>query len=158
MVQLDFYKNKRQGNANFGKVYARAKNAEPIDIGGLADHMSEHNTVFSKGVIRGLLTDMVKCIRELALMGQPVKLDDLCIISAQVTSTPADDVESFEIDQNITTVRLRFSPCGESAHAKVNSEALLKYTSLATRIKAGELTLSNEKGKYLDTTDGNVNP
>ena len=38
MIKLNFYKNKVQGNKNFGKVYARAKNDDPIDIEGLAKH------------------------------------------------------------------------------------------------------------------------
>ena len=35
MIKVNFYKDKRQGNVNYGKVYARAKNNDPIDIAGL---------------------------------------------------------------------------------------------------------------------------
>ena len=63
MLKLDFYKDKRQGNVNYGKIYARAKNAQPIGIDKLAEHMASHGTVFSPGVINGLLVDMVKCIK-----------------------------------------------------------------------------------------------
>jgi len=33
--------------------------------------MSNHNTPFSKGAIKGMLTDMVVCIKELLLEGIP---------------------------------------------------------------------------------------
>ncbi len=161
MLKLDFYKDKRQGNVNFGKVYGRIKNASPIGIEKLAEHMHSHGTVFSQGIIKGVLTDMVKCIRELCLMGQPIKLENLCIISAQVTSTPADDVESFEIDSNVKSTRLRFTATGESVPKEVSQQALIKYTSLAERIRKGEITLSNTKGEYIASDAGDepvVNP
>jgi len=154
MLKLDFYKNKRAGDKNLGKIYARAKNSAPIDLDGLADHMAHHNTVFSKGVIKGMLTDMVGCIRELCGMGQPVKIDDLCIISAQVRCKPANDVESFSIDENITATRLRFTACGESTPAELAKTAQIGYTSLAQKIKKGEATLSNNKGEYLAQDTG----
>ena len=154
MLKLDFYKNKREGDKNLGKVYARAKNAQPIDLDGLAEHMSHHNTVYSKGVIKGLLADMVGCIRELCLMGQPIKLDDLCIVSPQVTCKPAVDVENFTIDENIKSVRLRFTATGDCKQKEVTKSAQLGYTSLAQKIRTGELTLSSQKGQYIATDSG----
>ena len=153
MLKLDFYRDKRQGNVNYGKYYARAKNAEPIGLDKLAEHMTGHNSPFSAGTMVGILTDMVDCIRELCLMGQPVKLDNLCIISGQVTSNPADDPESFEIDKNITNVRLRFTPTGESKQKEVTKNAMLRYTSMAEKVKKGEITLSNKKGEYIATDE-----
>ena len=44
MIKLNFYKNKIQGHKNFGKVYARAKNNNPIDIEGLAKHIAQHGS------------------------------------------------------------------------------------------------------------------
>ena len=73
-----------EGSASYGRYYAYADNEKPIDIVGLARHMSEHNTPFSQGSIVGIITDMVKCIRELNLNGQPVKIDNLAIFSAHV--------------------------------------------------------------------------
>ena len=153
MLKLDFYRDKRQGNVNYGKYYARAKNAQPIGLDKLAEHMAQHNSPFSAGVMVGILTDLVHCIKELCLMGQPVRLDNLCIVSAQVTSTPADDVESFDITENIKSTRMRFTPTGESSPKEVTKDALLRYTSLAEKIRKGEITLSNKKGEYV-ATDG----
>lgn len=77
-----------QNNNPFSKSYsnwfAYADNEKPIDLVGLAKHMSEHNTPFSEGTITGILRDMVKCIRELNLNGQPVKIDNLAIFSAHI--------------------------------------------------------------------------
>lgn len=52
---------------------------EQIDVDKLAEHMASHNTPYSKGSIRGILIDMVNCIKELLLEGKSVKLQDLAI-------------------------------------------------------------------------------
>ena len=83
-VKVYLSKNNNQFSHAYGKFYAFADNETPIDLVALAKHMSEHNTPFSEGTIVGILRDMVKCIRELNLNGQPVKIDDLAIFSAHI--------------------------------------------------------------------------
>lgn len=79
------YQNKNSKSVAYGKWFARAVTiGKTINIDELAKHMSEHNTPFSEGTIVGILRDMVKCIRELNLNGQPVKIDNLAIFSAHV--------------------------------------------------------------------------
>lgn len=76
--------NNQKDSATYGRYYAFADNESPIDLVGLARHMADHNTPFSQGTIIGILRDMVNCIRELNLSGQPVKIDNLAIFSAHV--------------------------------------------------------------------------
>ena len=65
----------------FGKWFAYPVIEETVDLDGLSEHMSNHNSPYSAGVIRGVFTDMVKCIKELLLEGKNVKIDDLAIFS-----------------------------------------------------------------------------
>lgn len=83
-VKVYLSKNNIEGAKGYGKFYAYADNDAPITLEGLADHMSHHNTPFSKGTIIGILKDMVACIRELNLSGQPVKIDGLAIFSTHI--------------------------------------------------------------------------
>jgi len=83
-VKVYLSQNNNSYSNAYGKYYAFADNETPIDLVGLARHMSEHNTPFSEGTIVGILRDMVKCIRELNLNGQPVKIDNLAIFSAHI--------------------------------------------------------------------------
>ena len=61
----------------YGKYYAYPVITQTVDIDGLAEHMASHNTPFSKGAIKGMITDMVSCVKELTLQGFAVKIDDL---------------------------------------------------------------------------------
>lgn len=83
-VKLYLSKNNNSKSKAYGKYYAFADNETPMTLEGLAEHMSHHNTPFSKGTIVGILKDMVVCIRELNLNGQPVKIDDLAIFSTHI--------------------------------------------------------------------------
>ena len=67
-----------------GKYYPRVEYKESISMAKLAKHMHQHNTVYSKGVIIGVLSDMVSCIKELCLDGNVVKIDDLGLFKATV--------------------------------------------------------------------------
>ena len=66
--------------------FARAMVTQTIDLEQLAEHMANHNTPYSKGAILGVLTDMVNCIRELVLDGNAVKIPNLAIFSAGLTT------------------------------------------------------------------------
>ena len=149
MLKINLYKNKNQDSDNYGKIYGRCENAEPIDISGLAKHMAEHNSPYSKGLIKGILDDMVVCLKELMLMGQPVKIADLAIFKASVVSTPATDVETFDLAKNIKSVKLLALATGEVSRKQLTRDALLGYTSMALRIKNGEAVLSGKKKEYL---------
>ena len=161
MIKLNFYKNKTQGHKNFGKVYARAKNNKPIEIEELAKHIQSHGSPYTKDIIIGVLSKIAGCIRELVLDGNPVKIADLCIFTPAVTTCPANDAEHFTLTRatragdgtdsggNIVTVRTMCRTTGEATREHMTQDAELGYTSLAEKIKAGELTLSNTKGEYI---------
>lgn len=83
-VKVYLTQNKNEDSRVYGKWFAMADNEKPIDLVGLARHMADHNTPFTEGTIVGILRDMVRCIRELNLSGQPVKIDNLAIFSAHL--------------------------------------------------------------------------
>lgn len=75
-----------------GKLYARVSYKQTLSIKDMAAHMAEHNTMFSQGSILGVLTDFVKCVREMVLNGNIVKIDDLALIKATVQANGLETV------------------------------------------------------------------
>ena len=74
MIRYKIYQNQQKKGLNAGKWFARAVSDETFDLAKLAEHMSKHNSPYSGGVIKGVLSDMVDCIKELLLDGKCVKL------------------------------------------------------------------------------------
>ena len=86
MIRYKIYQNQQKKGLNAGKWFARAVSDETFDLAKLAEHMSKHNSPYSSGVIKGVLTDMVDCIKELLLDGKSVKIDDLAIFGVGIRS------------------------------------------------------------------------
>ena len=126
MIRYKLYKNTNEKSAQFGKWYARASATNNVDLDGLAAHMATHNSPYSKGVIRGVLTDMITCIKELVLDGKGVKLDDLAIFSVGIKTTPADSPSEFTAKDNVTGYRLRARATGDLSPSSFKLDVQLK--------------------------------
>lgn len=128
MILFKLSKNKNPKiQKAYGKYYARPVVTQTVDLNGLAEHMTEHNTGFSPGATKGLLTDMVKCIKELVLQGFAVKIDDLAIFSIGLkTKKGADSEDDFSVAKNIDGVRLRARATGNLTSSKLDIQASLK--------------------------------
>ena len=82
-----------------GKLYARVSYKQAMDIHDMAHHMAEHNTAFSEGLIVGVLTDFVKCTREMVLSGNTVKVGNLAIFKATVEANGLETLYDAEQDK-----------------------------------------------------------
>ena len=80
----------------------------------------------SVNLINGVLTDMIRCIKELVLGGKAVKLDDLAIFSLGLKTTGAATVKDFTVADNIQGVRLRARATGKLSTANLNLAAQYK--------------------------------
>ena len=134
MILYVLKKNNNQHSVAYGKYFAYPVIEETVTLEGLADHMSSHNTPFSKGAIKGLLTDMVGCIKELLLEGKNVKIADLAIFSLGIKNNKGVlDPDTFNVSKNIKGVKLRARATGELVAKSLNLEASLKKASATTK-------------------------
>ena len=132
MIKYILRQVKNSKSTIFNKWLAYPVIDETVDLDGLAAHMASHNTVFSKGVIKGMLTDMVSCIKELLLEGKNVKLPDLAIFSIGIKNTKggADTDEDFSVSKNIQSVKLRARATGELTAKSLDLDASLKKATV----------------------------
>ena len=112
MLKYRLVQDNRSNATNKGYWFARAVVENTLTLEDLARHMADHNTPFSEGVIKGILTDMVNCIRELVLEGKAVKIPNLAIFSIGLKSTGSPTVKDFTAVKNITAFRLRSRATG----------------------------------------------
>jgi len=143
MVRYILKQIKITGNKCFGKWFAKNVVEETIDLDGLADHMSHHHSPYSKGVIKGLLTDMIGCIKELLLEGKNVKIDDLAIFSLGIKNKEmAVKEDDFTVSKNISGVKLKARATGDLMSKSLNLEATLKKATFVN----GKLTTEPSNG------------
>ncbi|MBP5375216.1 MAG: hypothetical protein J6Y38_02665 [Bacteroidaceae bacterium] len=111
-----------------GKLYARVSYKQALTIQDMARHMAEHNTVFSEGSILGVLTDFVKCVREMVLNGNTVKIDNLAIFKATVESNALEVLYDAEQDKQATAA-IGTLPEGAKTGAAVKTVKLLAQST-----------------------------
>lgn len=128
-------KNEKLPDAK-GLWYAYAITTQMMDVDGLAAHMAGHNTPFSKGAIKGMITDMAFCIKELCLQGISVKIDDLAIFSIGIKNkVGAKSEKEFSIAKNIEGYKLRSRGTGELAAGNLDVEVKKVSSLLASEMQ-----------------------
>ena len=142
MIRYVLRQNSNELSKVYGKYFAYPVIEETVNLDGLAGHMSSHNSPFSKGVIKGLLTDMVNCIKELLLEGKNVKIDDLAIFSIGIKNQKggADSEEDFSVAKNVKSVKLRSRATGILVAKSLNLSASLKRATALTGTQSSEST------------------
>ena len=90
------------------KAYGNLQLTGVVTINELADHMAEHNTVFSKGTIVGVLSDLGACLRELILQGYKIQLANIGSFEPTISTKGEAKVEDFTA-ADITGMRVLFA-------------------------------------------------
>ena len=149
MIQYVLKKNINEKMPNaYGKFFAYPVITQTYDIDQLVDHMASHNTPFSRGAIKGMITDMVACIRELVLQGIAVKIADLAILSIGIKNKAGAATEKeFTIAKNIEGLKMRARGTGDFSCLNLSLDGTLKKASALL----GDGT-TQDTGK--DTTEG----
>ena len=138
MIRYVLKQCKNAKQAIYGKLFAYPVIEETIDEEALSAHMASHNTPFSQGAIKGMLTDMVQCIHELLLEGKNVKLTNLAIFSIGIKNAKggAENEEDFSVQKNIQGVKLRARATGIMIAKGLKLNATLKKAVALTNLSA----------------------
>ena len=161
MIRVAIYQNKNTNLPEaYGKWYPRVVAEETIGIDELAEHMASHNTPFSKGAIKGILTDAVVCTKELLLLGKNVKFPDLAIFSIGLkVKEGAPSKEEFSVAKYILGLRLRARATGELSSANLDTtvkrvDAAAKSASKADKPSSDSPSADDNKGGTPSTPSG----
>lgn len=91
------------------KAYAKAQVSETWPLEKFAKHIADHNGVYSRGVVKGVIADMCECLVEQLLNGIKVQLGELGAFGTSISSVGAESLEKFSA-KNIKSVNIVFTP------------------------------------------------
>ena len=66
--------------------YATVVTDREMNFEEFVDHISSHNSPYSRGTVHGVMMDMLDCLKELILDGKSVRLGDLGLFSIGMSS------------------------------------------------------------------------
>lgn len=125
--------------------YATAQSDETLNLDDLAEHMSAHNSIYSRGVVKGVLTDLVSCLTHLIKDNKRVQLGEIGTFYAKINShsykldnrgnkqqiTSAGDFTDNQIDSAV----VRFQPGVGCRLKEVSFMRVLSQRAVAEKAK-----------------------
>ncbi|MCI6201309.1 MAG: DNA-binding protein [Paraprevotella sp.] len=146
MIRYILKQNGVSTSTSYKKYYAKPVIEQTMNLQQLAKHMADHNSGFSEAMCLGVITAMIRCIKEMILEGKNVKIDDLAIFSCGIKNTPggAESEDDFTVSKNIRGVKLRVRATGELTASSLNLEAQLKKATAVVGTKTTTSTTTSE--------------
>jgi predicted histone-like DNA-binding protein len=115
-----------QNKSEQPKWYAKAVQDRAVGFEGLVTHMSEHNSPYSRGVIHGVLTDMLDCVKELLLDGKSVRIGDLGLFSVVLKTRGAKTREKWTVATHVQGVTLNVRNTKTWSNAELRKNTTLQ--------------------------------
>lgn len=137
------------------KAYAKNQVSEIWSLEKFSKHIADHNGVYSRGTVKGVISDMCECLVEQLLNGNKIQLGELGTFGVSLSCEGADSMDKFTA-KNIKAVNILFAAgddfenlIGRAEFSPVASRKAQDATLKAE--KAGETTVDLEAAKNKGT-------
>ena len=125
---VNLRQNKNQTSQGFGKWYPEVDEKKPLDLKGFCAHMTEHGKLADYQMVVLVVQQVVECLKELVVQGQPVKLEGLVTFGPSIESvkggaTLVQAAMDKGLDSLIEGVQMNFTPENTKGE-KLTSRAL----------------------------------
>ena len=147
-------------------AYAKAQVSEVMSFRKFVQHIADHGG-YTRGKVKGVLSDMCSCLVEMLLEGKKVQLDELGNFWISLSCDGAESCEKFTA-ANIKAVNIVFTPgvdfenlLGRAEFESVASRNAQAATLKAEKAGKGTVDLEAAKNKNnasKDEGDGDTNP
>jgi predicted histone-like DNA-binding protein len=141
-IIYEVYQNKNEHTAAYGKFYARVKNLESLNTRKLANHISEHGSIYTPDVVYGVLEKFRSCLLEMLLNSKKVKIEGLGTFYTTIECAKGGALtkDKFSVNKDIKGLHIRFLPEQEQEQ-NISSREFLKqaeFINVESLVKSDE--------------------
>ena len=151
-ILYEVKQNQNSYSAAFGKWYAQIKSLETLNTRKLANHISEHGSIYTPDVVYGVLEKFRSCLVEMLLESKKVKIEGLgtfyCTLENQKNG--ALKKEDFNVNKHLKALHIRFLP-EQTTEENISSREFLKKAEF---INIEQLLKGDENGNGGNSTGG----
>ena len=119
--------NQNTSSSAYGKWFAQIKTLETLNTRRLAQHISEHGSIYTPDVVYGVLEKFRSCLVEMLLNSKKVKIEGLgtfyCTLENQKNG--AAKKEDFNVNKHLKALHIRFLP-EQTTEENISSRQFLK--------------------------------
>ena len=145
--------NKNEDAKIYGKWFAHAKSVETLNTRKMANHISEHGSIYTPDVVFGVLEKFRSCMLEMLMNSRKVKIDGLGTFYCTIENQKGGAVskEEFKPNANLKALHIRFLP-DQEAETNISSREFIKKAefvnaeAFAEALKEGSSSSSGSGG------------
>ena len=132
-----------------GKWFAHSKTIEVLNTRKMAQHISEHGSIFTPDVVYGVLEKFRSCLIEMLLDSKRVKIDGLGTFFTTIENEKggAISADKFSVSSNLKALHIRFLPEQEQ-EMNISSREFFKKAEFINidSLKGGDSSTGSENG------------
>ena len=151
-ILYEVKRNQNSYSQAYGKWYAQIKSLETLNTRKLANHISEHGSIYTPDVVYGVLEKFRSCLVEMLLESKKVKIEGLgtfyCTLENQKNG--AQKKEDFNVNKHLKALHIRFLP-EQTTEENISSREFLKKAEF---INIDSLLKNDESENGGDSTGG----
>ena len=111
-ILYEVTENKNRFNKAYGKWFGHIKALETLNTRKLANHISEHGSIYTPDVVYGVLEKFRSCLVEMLLNSKKVKIEGLGTFYTTLENTQggAEKKEDYNVGNHMKALHIRFLP------------------------------------------------
>ena len=111
-ILYEVTENKNRFNKAYGKWFGHIKALETLNTRKLANHISEHGSIYTPDVVYGVLEKFRSCLVEMLLNSKKVKIEGLGTFYTTLENTQggAEKKEDYNVGKHMKALHIRFLP------------------------------------------------
>ena len=155
-IFYELRQNKNNKSRIFGKWFAHSKAVEIMNTRKLAQHISEHGSIYTPDVVFGVLEKFRSCLVEMLLESKRVKIDGLGTFFTTIENETggADKVEDFNVQKNLKALHIRFMPEQEQ-ELNISSREFIKKAEFVNVDSMKSAKKESDSGESYVVDDNN---
>ena len=148
-IFYELRQNKNSLSKIFGKWFAHSKTIEVLNTRKMAQHISEHGSIFTPDVVYGVLEKFRSCLIEMLLDSKRVKIDGLGTFFTTIENEKggAISADKFSVSSNLKALHIRFLPEQEQ-EMNISRREFFKKAEFINidSLKGGDSSTGSENG------------
>ena len=153
-ILYEVKQNQNSYSQAFGKWYAQVKALETMNTRKLANHISEHGSIYTPDVVYGVLEKFRSCLVEMLLNSKKVKIEGLGTFYTTLENQKngALKKEDYNPNKHMKALHIRFLP-EQTTEENISSREFLKKAEF---INVEQLLKGSETENGGNSTGGNT--
>ncbi len=126
-ILYEVKQNLADGSKAFGKWFARVKALETLNTRKLANHISEHGSIYTPDVVYGVLEKFRSCMLEMLLNSKKVKIEGLGTFYTTLENEKGGALkkDDYSVSKHMKALHIRFLP-EQTTEENISSREFLK--------------------------------